>query len=119
MEHKDDNQLVESDEDDDGYRLDENPASKPRQISEKKRENMAALREWVIRNQRELSSKPTSNTDSSTQSVTGLMSSSGSKKIICSPREYQTELFERAKEKNIVVVLDTGQSRRLPSFFVR
>lgn len=28
--------------------------------------------------------------------------------IISSPREYQTELFERAKEKNIIAVLDTG-----------
>lgn len=28
--------------------------------------------------------------------------------IISSPREYQTELFERAKRKNIIAVLDTG-----------
>lgn len=28
--------------------------------------------------------------------------------IISSPREYQTELFERAKKKNIIAVLDTG-----------
>jgi endoribonuclease Dicer len=30
------------------------------------------------------------------------------KSIISSPREYQVELFERAKEKNIIAVLDTG-----------
>lgn len=35
-----------------------------------------------------------------------------SEKIISSPREYQTELFERAKEKNIIAVLDTGAFSR-------
>ncbi|KAI0401011.1 hypothetical protein F4802DRAFT_619182 [Xylaria palmicola] len=33
--------------------------------------------------------------------------------IINSPREYQTELFERAKEKNIIAVLDTGAGKTL------
>ncbi|KAI1124414.1 hypothetical protein F5Y10DRAFT_269094 [Nemania abortiva] len=33
--------------------------------------------------------------------------------IIHSPREYQTELFERAKEKNIIAVLDTGAGKTL------
>ena len=30
--------------------------------------------------------------------------------IISDPREYQTELFERAKNENIIAVLDTGMS---------
>ncbi|CAJ2514152.1 Uu.00g022710.m01.CDS01 [Anthostomella pinea] len=34
-------------------------------------------------------------------------------KIIASPREYQTELFERAKSKNIIAVLDTGTGKTL------
>ncbi|KAI1420974.1 hypothetical protein F5Y12DRAFT_790634 [Xylaria sp. FL1777] len=33
--------------------------------------------------------------------------------IISSPREYQTELFERAKQKNIIAVLDTGTGKTL------
>ncbi|KAI1274314.1 hypothetical protein F5Y07DRAFT_220865 [Xylaria sp. FL0933] len=33
--------------------------------------------------------------------------------IISSPREYQTELFERAKQKNIIAVLDTGSGKTL------
>ncbi|KAI0396321.1 hypothetical protein F5Y17DRAFT_456050 [Xylariaceae sp. FL0594] len=33
--------------------------------------------------------------------------------IISSPREYQTELFERAKKKNIIAVLDTGTGKTL------
>ncbi|KAI1416765.1 hypothetical protein F5Y13DRAFT_204144 [Hypoxylon sp. FL1857] len=36
-----------------------------------------------------------------------------SEKIISSPREYQTELFERAKQKNIIAVLDTGTGKTL------
>lgn len=28
--------------------------------------------------------------------------------IITDPREYQLELFERAKKQNIIAVLDTG-----------
>lgn len=31
--------------------------------------------------------------------------------IISSPREYQVELFEIAKQKNVIAVLDTGESR--------
>lgn len=36
------------------------------------------------------------------------MSKQDSAKIITDPREYQIELFERAKSQNIVAVLDTG-----------
>ncbi|KAI0166018.1 hypothetical protein GGR57DRAFT_2230 [Xylariaceae sp. FL1272] len=37
----------------------------------------------------------------------------GDAPIIHSPREYQTELFERAKQKNIIAVLDTGTGKTL------
>ncbi|KAI0899860.1 hypothetical protein F4806DRAFT_454189 [Annulohypoxylon nitens] len=36
-----------------------------------------------------------------------------SDKIISSPREYQVEIFERAKQKNIIAVLDTGTGKTL------
>ena len=36
------------------------------------------------------------------------MSKQESNVIITDPREYQLELFERAKSQNIIAVLDTG-----------
>jgi endoribonuclease Dicer len=36
-----------------------------------------------------------------------------SKRIIDDPRDYQTELFERAKKENIIAVLDTGSGKTL------
>ncbi|KAB8342706.1 hypothetical protein FH972_022306 [Carpinus fangiana] len=35
------------------------------------------------------------------------------KRIIASPRDYQMELFERAKEQNTIAVLDTGSGKTL------
>ncbi|RYP10235.1 hypothetical protein DL764_000727 [Monosporascus ibericus] len=42
-----------------------------------------------------------------------LVKEAESEKIINSPREYQVELFEKAKEKNIIAVLDTGTGKTL------
>lgn len=36
------------------------------------------------------------------------MSKQESEVIITDPREYQIELFEKAKNQNIIAVLDTG-----------
>ena len=49
-------------------------------------------------------------TNEETLSVRGLMAKQESNAIINTPREYQLELFERAKKQNIIAVLDTGQS---------
>lgn len=88
-------------EDDDAYRLTQNPPKVPR-ISEKKRIDVAAFRTWVSRKQGEIASaKSTTDGESARKSSTG-------QRIIETPREYQIDLFERAKKKNIIVVLDTG-----------
>ena len=42
-------------------------------------------------------------------SIRSLMAKSESNVIITDPREYQLELFEKAKKQNIIAVLDTGQ----------
>ena len=46
--------------------------------------------------------------DDETLSTRHLMSKQESNVIITDPREYQIELFERAKQRNIIAVLDTG-----------
>ena len=42
-------------------------------------------------------------------SIRSLMAQQESNVIITDPREYQLELFEKAKNQNIIAVLDTGQ----------
>lgn len=47
------------------------------------------------------------------QSARWLVHQSENRQIISSPREYQIELFEKAKEKNVIAVLDTGSGKTL------
>ena len=102
------NDEMESDSDsDDAYRLTQN-ASKPRKVSEKKRVDAAAFQAWVNRKQREITSKPETGAGNPRQPSASEMFQ-GRAKIIESPREYQIDLFERAKTRNIIVVLDTGK----------
>lgn len=48
------------------------------------------------------------NANEETLSVRGLIAKQDSSVIITDPREYQLELFEKAKKQNIIAVLDTG-----------
>ena len=48
-----------------------------------------------------------------TRSTKWLVQQSASHRIISQPREYQTELFEKAKKENIIAVLDTGKPTTL------
>ena len=51
-------------------------------------------------------------------SVRGLMAAQESTNIITSPRDYQIQLFEKAKAQNVIAVLDTGcYFQGLMSFF--
>lgn len=49
------------------------------------------------------------NADEENLSIRSLMAKQESNVIITDPREYQLELFEKAKKQNIIAVLDTGQ----------
>lgn len=51
--------------------------------------------------------------DVSDQSIKWLINQSESRMIISTPREYQVELFDRAKARNIIAVLDTGSGKTL------
>lgn len=48
-------------------------------------------------------------TDDSHLSVQNLIAKQDFATIINNPREYQIELFEKAKEENLIAVLDTGK----------
>lgn len=96
------------DSDDDTYRLNINTVRAPR-VTEKKRLDNIAFHSWVERNQREASKKSVAAlNDPKNQSVAHVRAS-GDRKVIATPREYQIDLFERAKKKNTIVVLDTGR----------
>ncbi|KAM4058838.1 ribonuclease III domain-containing protein [Hirsutella rhossiliensis] len=107
----------DSESDDDGidkYRLPVN-SQVDRLPTATRRRGDAAFQTWIQESQR-------SNTrvaaDASTRAVdrlstARLIQSNEDRKIIVSPREYQIDLFERAKEKNIIIVLDTGSGKTL------
>lgn len=103
------------DEDDDldenKYLLTTNPEKNPRQLTEKKRREDAAFQSWLEKNQRQVTreSKERLVQKSENTPVGSLAVNYPNRKIIASPREYQIELFERAKEKNTIVVLETGE----------
>ena len=99
---------IDEDEDDDDLQ----PVTKPPKITERKRkQNAIADRFMQHQNQKIIKEgnkiRPE---DEAMQSARWLVNQSEKRQIISSPREYQVELFEKAKEKNIIAVLDTGPS---------
>jgi endoribonuclease Dicer len=86
------------------------PTAKPWRITERKRRLNAVADSYMQeRTQKQLKEgnkiRPE---DESQQSARWLVNQSENREIISSPREYQVELFEKAKEKNTIAVLDTG-----------
>lgn len=87
------------------------PVTKPRKISERKRRMRAVADSYFQEALRDSFKKENKIAieNQERQSTRWLVNQSESHRIITTPREYQTELFERAKEKNIIAVLDTGK----------
>lgn len=96
------------------YRLHNNPAkSQKRKVLTQNAEHIAFM-SWVSSANRETSplalgsedhvQTPKANLESLMESPT---------RIISTPREYQLDLFERAKQENSIIVLDTGSGKTL------
>lgn len=71
-------------------------------------EYMKDLNKKLIKERNKAESQEVSN-----QSTKWLINQSEGRRIISTPREYQVELFDRAKKKNIIAVLDTGSGKTL------
>src|SRR3569833_47854 len=100
-----------SSDDEDGARtLGQNPPPKPHKVSQRKRQDHAAFALWYEKH-RDQVSKPTKTLprEDESKSAARLIHDFEITKIIESPRDYQLELFELAKQKNIIAVLDTGR----------
>ena len=75
----------------------------------------ARFKNWMLQQaQAEMSRPKKSKTEGDEQlSIRQLMAEQESVSIITDPREYQFELFDRAKEQNTIAVLGTGTGKTL------
>jgi hypothetical protein len=83
---------------------------RPLSQGQRKRKNVDNFQEWVRNHEINIAeaSKRSSN-PGDLMTLSKLISDGTQKGIIKSPREYQSELFERAKQENTIVVLPTGK----------
>jgi hypothetical protein len=84
-----------------------NSPPNPRPISKKRLEDDASFDQWIVQHEDVLSQKSTS-TGQEARTKEWLVRDMEKQKIIVSPRDYQVELFEKAKLQNTIAVLDTG-----------
>lgn len=111
---KDDEDLSMTDDEDDEAL----EARLPSTQAEKRREQRAIFESWL---QTEAAQQPmrrhkqqkTEESEDEQLSIKSLMAKQESAEIVKNPREYQLELFERAKEQNTIAVLDTGSGKTL------
>lgn len=109
---KDDKSEVENDDgEEDANEV--RPSTRVKKFSDRRRRMNAIADQHILSWARQIAQKDNDvkPEDEARQSARWLVNQAENREIISSPREYQTELFERAKEKNIIAVLDTGTSR--------
>ncbi|KUJ06389.1 uncharacterized protein LY89DRAFT_603411 [Mollisia scopiformis] len=111
LEYEEENGEAEYEDSDDEIQT----TARPRKVTERKRRLNAIADNFIQeRNQKMLKEgnrvRPE---DEAQQSARWLVNQSEDRQIISTPREYQVELFERAKEENVIAVLDTGTGKTL------
>lgn len=96
--------------DEEDTRLVPNEPSKARKITQKKKLEQANFSKWLTMNRENLTKKTTKALLHQAESLRYMVKSwEGGDKIIGKARDYQMELFERAKNENTIAVLDTGE----------
>ncbi|KAG8427536.1 Dicer-like protein 1 [Metarhizium acridum] len=93
------------------YRLTTNPERRPKKSLIQNSEH-AAFMSWVadVAYQDDTATSAKEN-DTVEDSATIVESGTPSAKIVTTPRQYQLDLFERAKQQNTIIVLDTGSGK--------
>ena len=106
---------IDSEDDiDDGFESDA-----PQNLTEKRRAQNAIFDAWIVSDatQEVLKSESTSVQAAAVvdehQSINSLLVQQKEREIVKNPRQYQTELFDRAKNENTIAVLDTGSGKTL------
>lgn len=88
----------------------------PQNVSEKRRAQNVIFRSFILQAaEREVKKQKDDDKDAADEemSIRDLMAKHEATPIITDPREYQIELFERAKTQNTIAVLDTGSGKTL------
>lgn len=89
-----------------------------KRLSARKQRHNAIFDSFLLEASKKLKGEKISSAeDDAKQSIRWLIDQSEKQQIISSPRDYQIELFERAKEKNTIAVLDTGRSSIISAIF--
>ncbi|RYP65205.1 hypothetical protein DL769_006395 [Monosporascus sp. CRB-8-3] len=115
-----DGQIEVIPEDEDVASISEDSASPPgvndpsRTLTQRRARDNQYFLQWMRDQQEQINDSASAQTRSDEFKSTALLvREAESERIINSPREYQIELFEKAKEKNIIAVLDTGTGKTL------
>ncbi|KAF2188185.1 hypothetical protein K469DRAFT_660734 [Zopfia rhizophila CBS 207.26] len=110
------NQIEEQQISDDDIDEDYDPhAHAPNSSSEKRKAQNEIFRAWANKRTEEITEKQAKeaiqSADDEILSIRDILAKQESSAAIVNPRDYQTELFQKAKEENIIAVLDTGSGK--------